>query len=608
MDIDKSRKEIKKFKNNFLLSTEFVSYCVIVPILFIYIYSNLNFSEEQISLFIKSIIFTLCISIPTTHINNLIVISPIEKYFKKILAGEEISESEHEKAQKRFFSLPYIHSGGAFFRWIFGLSIGFIPFSIISKLNSIQQYNLFILILVIPPLGSILHFLLTEIFIQNLLSKGVLKKIMMKDFTLQMSMTKRILFSILVIAVVPVTAIIGTFLTIIHDINPDFSFPMMKLTGIGIFAVVVALSISLALLKTIKNKISIIIAFLEKVGAGDLSAEKGIIAINDDLTKINQTIYVMKKNITEMIYEINKISSQLDVSTGEISNITDSFSQDTQNQAATVQEVTSTIEEISAAMDNVSSGAQEQLGRLKSLVNKITDLSNVINEMEKQIVNASSLTKDISSQAAQGENSLRYMSESMIKINESAQQMTNIINIINDISDRINLLSLNAAIEAARAGDAGRGFAVVADEISKLADSTATSVKEIDSLIKATEDEINKGLSNVNDVVDRISKITKGIDSMGDMVLNISSYMSKQVETNKMVDEEANKVIKKSEEIEMATREQKLAMSEVVKAVDRINELTQSISVGSEEIASNTKENAKMADILKNKVEQFKLA
>lgn len=607
MNTDISKKELKKFKNNFILSTEFVSYFVIVPVLFLYIASNLNLTEAQIWLFLKCVIITLCISIPTTHINNLIVISPIEKYFKKILAGEEITEPESEKVQKRFFSLPYIHAGGAFFRWIFGLLIGFIPFSILGNINNIQKYNLFILVLVIPPLGSILHFLLTEIFIQNLLSKGIFKKIMMKNFTLQMSMTKRILFSILVIAVVPVTAIIGTFLTIIHDIDPNFSLPLLKLLGIGIFAVVVALSISLALLRTIKDKVGIIVTFLEKVGAGDLSAQKGMIAINDDLSRINQTIYIMKKNITDMIYEINKITSKLEISSGEISNITDSFSKDTQNQAATVEEVTSTMEEVSAGMDNVSAGANEQLSRLKSLINKIMDLSNVINEMEQQITNASSLTRDISSQAAQGENSLRYMSESMSKINESAKQMTNIINIINDISDRINLLSLNAAIEAARAGDAGRGFAVVADEISKLADSTATSVKEIDSLIKATEDEISKGLSNVDDVVNRISTITRSVDSMGTMVSNISNYMAKQVETNKMVDEDANKVIKKSEEIEMATREQKIAMNEVVKAVSRINELTQSISAGSEEIAANTKENAEMSDILKNKVEQFKL-
>ena len=81
------------------------------------------------------------------------------------------------------------------------------------------------------------------------------------------------------------------------------------------------------------------------------------------------------------------------------------------------------------------------------------------------------------------------MNVSITNITESSQQVTDIISIIDDISDKINLLSLNAAIEAARAGEAGRGFAVVADEISKLADQTAASINDIDSLIRKNNNE-----------------------------------------------------------------------------------------------------------------------
>ena len=103
-------------------------------------------------------------------------------------------------------------------------------------------------------------------------------------------------------------------------------------------------------------------------------------------------------------------------------------------------------------------------------------------------------------------NTGRFENSAPLKIQPpSSREMMGIVDIINDISEKINLLSLNAAIEAARAGDAGRGFAVVADEISKLADQTAISIKEIDRLIKVNNDEITAGGDNIDSAIDTIS-------------------------------------------------------------------------------------------------------
>ena len=102
--------------------------------------------------------------------------------------------------------------------------------------------------------------------------------------------------------------------------------------------------------------------------------------------------------------------------------------------------------------------------------------------------------------------------------------MQNIVGIINDISDKINLLSLNAAIEAARAGDAGRGFAVVADEISKLADQTAHSIKEISDLIQENETEISRGTENVRASVEMISQIISGVNVISEFINSPSAH------------------------------------------------------------------------------------
>lgn len=607
-NIEAVRKDLKRFKNVFVLSTEGISYVVIIPLLILYVWINFNLTYEQTILMLKCAGAAVLISTVTTNLNDMIVISPIVKYFNKLLRGETVSEEEYERAQRRFFSLPYLHAIGSFFRWIWGLLLAIVPLLYLGDLTPMQQTNMWLIFAAIPPLGGLLFFFLTETYIQKLLNKGIFNRIAFKEFNWTMSLMTRIILSVLIILIVPIIGINGYYSIIIESARMESSVSYLKLGGIILFGLIVALSVVVTLWRSVRDKIRLISNFLTKIGAGDLTAQKGVIAIVDELTSINQTVYIMKKNITEMMSDINSISSKLDASTHEISSITRSFSEVTQTQAATVEEVTATIEEISAGMDGVATGAQGQMKSLLSLIERMEDLSRIIQEMEENISSAWKLSTDISMEAARGEESLMQMNDSMLLISTTSQEMTSIVGIINDISDKINLLSLNASIEAARAGDAGRGFAVVADEISKLAESTASSVKDIDGLIKSSDNEIRKGLSGVTDVVERIGRITAGISAMGGMVDKIAKIMQKQIETNVLIDREATSVKSKSQEIETATAEQKIAITEVVNSVTRINELTQTISAGSEEITANTQENAKIAEILKKKVDQFKLA
>jgi methyl-accepting chemotaxis protein len=183
--------------------------------------------------------------------------------------------------------------------------------------------------------------------------------------------------------------------------------------------------------------------------------------------------------------------------------------------------------------------------------------------------------------------------------------MTGILKMINDISDQINLLALNASIEAARAGESGRGFAVVADEVSKLADQTASSLKEINTLIHTSEDEIRNGTENVSNAVEKIHAIIADIDGLSEMISRIAGYMEEQLTTSHGVSDSSHTVRDRSHEMLTTVREHKNTFVEISRTVDSINELAQRNSARIQEITDYSKELVSMMEKMRDSIAGF---
>lgn len=343
-----------------------------------------------------------------------------------------------------------------------------------------------------------------------------------------------------------------------------------------------------------------------RIADGNLTQDL-FITTNDEVGAILDSVRKLTRKLNESIQNIKTISQELANSSEEIDATTNTFSDNAQNQAASAEEITATVEEVSAGIDNISERAGDQDSHLISLISVMEKLSDIINDMNQKISNSLTITGIIRIKAKDGEESLKSMNSTMIKITESSRQMINVINIINEISEQINLLSLNAAIEAARAGELGRGFAVVADEISKLADQTTKSINDIEKLIKDNDGEIRIGMQSVNSTIDVISSIIDGVTETSEVTKEIAEHMNNQVETNSEVNSVANDVKIMSESIKISTNEQKRAVNEIVKSISSITELTQTNAAGSEELSSGTQRLITIAGKLIDAVNHFKI-
>lgn len=356
----------------------------------------------------------------------------------------------------------------------------------------------------------------------------------------------------------------------------------------------------------VRKPVKLGLEFARIMSEGDMTYE---IKLNqkDEFGKLTDALNNFRIRLCSIVKNIQDISQDVATAAQEMSATSVSFAEGAQSSAATVEQLTSSIEEVSTGMENVSSNAQGQSAMMEDLIANMNKLSDVVKATGEKINTAFSMGEAIVGNAKNGAAVLNDMNRSMSTITDSSRDMIGIVKIINDISDQINLLSLNAAIEAARAGDAGRGFAVVADEISKLAEQTAQSLKDIDRLIRQNGEEIEKGKRTIESTTSMIQGVTEGVTSMADRIREISLSMDMQLQIYNGVHEQASDVRRRTEEITLSMDEQKSAVKEISNSVENINNIVSSNASGAEELASSTENVSAMTERLYTELEYFKI-
>ncbi|WP_446852866.1 methyl-accepting chemotaxis protein [Halobacillus faecis] len=376
---------------------------------------------------------------------------------------------------------------------------------------------------------------------------------------------------------------------------------------ISISSIIIGIVFALVIANRITNPVKKVVERMKQISEGDISQEPVHVKSKDEIGQLADAINDMQRSLNEVIQSVSFTSDRV---SGQSEALTHSAYEVREGS----EQIASTMQELSSGAESQANGATHLSDHMRTFVEKIQG-ANTNGE------SVSETSKEVLSMTDQGRESMQRAVAQMHAIDQIVKESTNkvkgldvqskeiskLVGVIEDIAGQTNLLSLNAAIEAARVGEHGKGFAVVADEVRKLAEQVTNSVGDITEIVEGIQKETGNVVSSLEAGNQEVDQGSMQMKEMGEMFDGINGSVSEMVAKIQSISTHLKEIAENSMQMNHSIEEIASITEESAAGVEQVAASAQQSNSSMEEVSRTAEDLNNLAEQLNEQVRRFKL-